>query len=142
VAQLSDLADQPIHATPLYSIAGNLVIAVLLIRLRILGAPDPLVLGGYLMASGIARFVEESYRAEPQTMIVGGLRLYQWLAILSLVAGVLCTLLPAEPRAAGFATPTATLLGAAFGMALVTGFAMGVDFPGSNRRFSRLAAAD
>lgn len=114
VTQLSDLAGQPIHATPLYSIAGNLVIGGLLIRLRILGAPDPLVLGGYLMASGIARFVEESYRAEPQTMIVGGLRLYQWLAVGSLVAGMLCTLLPAAPRAPGFATPTATLLGAVF----------------------------
>lgn len=142
VTQLSDLAGRPIHATPLYSIAGNLIIALLLIRLRFLGAPDPLVLGGYLMASGIARFVEESYRAEPQTMIVGGLRLYQWLAIGSLLAGILCTLLPAEPRAPGFAMPTATLLGAAVGMALLTGFMMGVDFPGSNRRFSRLAAAD
>ncbi len=142
VTQLSDLAGRPIHATPLYSIAGNLIIAVLLIRLRILGAPDPLVLGGYLMASGIARFVEESYRAEPQTKIVGGLRLYQWLAIGSLLAGILCTLLPAEPRAPGFATPTATLLGAAVGMALLAGVMMGVDFPRSNRRFSRLAPAD
>lgn len=142
VTQLSDLAGRPIHATPLYSIAGNLILAGLLIRLRILGAPDPLVLGGYLMASGIARFVEESYRAEPQTMIVGGLRLYQWLAIGSLLAGILCTLLPAEPRAPGFAAPTATLLGAAVGMALLTGVMMGVDFPGSNRRFSRLAPAD
>ena len=136
------MAGQPIHATPLYSIAGNLVIGGLLIRLRILGTPDPLVLGGYLMASGIARFVEESYRAEPQTMIVGGLRLYQWLAVGSLVAGMLCTLLPAAPRAPGFATPTATLLGAAAGMALLTGVMMGVDFPESSRRFSRLAAAD
>lgn len=142
VTQLSDLAGRPIHATPLYSIAGNLVIAALLIRLRILGAPDSLILGGYLMASGVARFVEESYRAEPQTMIVGGLRLYQWLAIGSLLAGILCTLLPAEPRAPGFAAPTATLLVAAAGMALLTGFMMGVDFPGSNRRFSRLASAD
>lgn len=142
VTQLSDLAGRPIHATPLYSIAGNLIIAVLLIRLRTLGAPDPLVLGGYLMASGIARFVEESYRAEPQTLIVGGLRLYQWLAIGSLLAGILCTLLPAESRAPGFAAPTAALLGAAIGMALLTGFMMGVDFPDSNRRFSRLAPAD
>jgi hypothetical protein len=142
VTQLSDLAGQPIHATPLYSIAGNLVIGILLIRLRILGAPDPLVLGGYLMASGLARFVEESYRAEPQTPIVGGLRLYQWLAVASLVAGMLSTLLPAAPRAAGFATPTLPLLGAAVAMALVTGFMMGVDFPRSNRRFARLAAAD
>ena len=31
---------------------------------------------------------------------------------------------------------------AALVLALVTGFAMGVDFPRSNRRFSRLAPAD
>jgi protein-S-isoprenylcysteine O-methyltransferase Ste14 len=142
VTQLPDLAGRPIHATPLYSIAANLVIGVLLVRLRVLGAPDPFVLGGYLMASGIARFVEESYRAEPQTKTMGGLRIYQWLAIGSLVAGILCTLLPAEARAPGFATPAASLVGAAIGIALLTWFLMGVDFPGSNRRFSRLAPAD
>jgi hypothetical protein len=57
VTRLSDLAGRPIHATPLYSIAGNVIIGLLLIRLRILGAPDPLLLGGYLMAGGIAWFV-------------------------------------------------------------------------------------
>lgn len=87
----------------------------------------------------MARFVEESYRAEPHTLIVGGLRLYQWLAIGSLLAGILRTLLPAEPRAPGLAAPTAARLGAAIGMTLLTGFMMGVDFPDSNRRFSRLA---
>jgi protein-S-isoprenylcysteine O-methyltransferase Ste14 len=142
VTQLSDLAGRPVHATPLYSIAGNLLIGVLLVRLRVLGAPDPLVLGGYLMASGIARFVEESYRAEPQTMIVGGLRVYQWLAIASVVTGACCTLLPATPRAGGFAMPTGALVTAALGMAILAGLLMGVDVPDSNRRFSRLAAAD
>lgn len=45
------------------------------------------------------------------------------------------------PVAPGFAGFGAALVAAALVMALVTGFAMGVDFPGSNRRFSRLAAA-
>ena len=48
------------------------------------GAEQP---AARLTASGMARFVEESYRAEPQTLIVGGLRLYQWLAIGSLRRG-------------------------------------------------------
>jgi protein-S-isoprenylcysteine O-methyltransferase Ste14 len=142
VTQLSDLAGRPIHATPLYSIAANLVIGVLLVRLRVLGAPDPLVLGGYLMASGITRFVEESYRAEPQTRVVGGLRIYQWMAIGSLLAGVLSTLLPVEARAPGFVVPSAALLGSALGMALLAWFMMGVDFPASSRRFARLAPVD
>lgn len=142
VTRIAGLAGKPLHPTPLYSIGSNLVIGVLLVRLRVLGAPDPLVLGGYLMMSGVARFVEESYRAEPQTPIVGGLRLYQWLAIGSLLAGACCTLLPAGSHPAGFATPTPALLWAAVAMAGVAGLLMGVDFPGSNKRFSRLATAD
>jgi hypothetical protein len=51
-------------------------------------------------------------------------------------------MLPAVPRAAGLATPSAALVGAAAGMALLAGLAMGVDLPGSNRRFSQLAPAD
>jgi len=142
VTQLAGLAGVPIHATPLYSIAGNLVIGVLLARARILAVPDSLVLGLYLLASGLARFVEESYRAEPQTPTIARLPIYQWLAIGSVVAGALCTLLPASARSAGFASPSPTLLMAALAMAAVTGFAMGVDFPRSNRRFSRLAPSD
>lgn len=142
VTQLAHLAGVPIHPTPLYSIAGNVVIGVVLIRLRTLAAPDSLVLGLYLILSGIARFVEESYRAEPQTLIVRGLRLYQWLAILSLVFGAVCTTLPAGAPPIGFTAPSPTLLWSALAMALLAGFAMGVDFPGSNRRFSRLAPAD
>ncbi|MBL8960223.1 MAG: prolipoprotein diacylglyceryl transferase, partial [Gemmatimonadetes bacterium] len=139
---LPDLAGRPVHPTPLYSIAANLILAALLARLRILGASDAITIGVFLMGGGMARFVEESFRAEPQTVSWGGLRVYQWLAIASLLAGILCTLLPGGPRAPGFALPTPTLLATAAGMALLTGLLMGVDFPGSNRRFSRLAPAD
>ena len=51
-------------------------------------------------------------------------------------------MLPSASRAAGFAPPTPALVAAAIGMALVTGVLLGVDFPTSNRRFSRLADAD
>jgi protein-S-isoprenylcysteine O-methyltransferase Ste14 len=142
VTQLANLAGIPIHATPLYSIAGNLIIGVLLVRLRVLAAPDSLVVGVYLMLSGIARFVEESFRAEPQTPTIAGLHSYQWLAIACLLAGMLSTAIPAGPGPAGFDAPAPPLLWAALAMALITGFAMGVDFPASNRRFSRLAAGD
>jgi prolipoprotein diacylglyceryltransferase len=142
VSHLANLANVPIYPTPLVSIAGNLVIGVLLIRLRTLAAPDSLVLGVYFMLSGCARFVEESYRGEPQTPVVGGLRVYQWFAIGSLLAGILCTMFPMPPAAAGFSRPSAALIGWAAVMFVVFAAAMGLDFPGSNRRFSRLAAAD
>ena len=142
VTHIAGLANQPLHPTPLYSMATNLVIGAALLRLRALGAADVLVLGLYLILSGIARFVEESYRAEPQTRIIAGLHLYQWLALVQAAAGIVTTTLPATPRAAGFAAPTPLLLASAVVMALLFGAALGVDFPRSNRPYSRLADAD
>jgi len=142
VTQHAHLAGVPIHATPLYSIAGNLLIIAILLRLRVLGAADVLIVGSYFMLGGLFRFVEESYRAEPQTPIVRGLHIYHWVAIASLVGGILVTALGPRTTSVGFTPPWPGLLAAAFGMALLFGFAMGVDFPGSDRRYSRLAAAD
>jgi hypothetical protein len=142
VTQLANLAGVPIHATPLYSILGNVVLGLLMARLRVVGAPDGFVLGAYLMLAGIARFVEESFRAEPQTPRVAGMAVYQWFAIVSLGGGMIVSVVPSLPRAGGFAMPTAGLVLGAFGIACLAGFAMGVDFPSSNARFSRLAEAD
>lgn len=142
VTHLAHLTDVPIYPTPLYSIAGNLVIALILVRLRTLASPDTLLLGVYFMLSGCARFVEESYRGEPQTQLVGGLRIYQWFAVGTLLAGILCTMIPVTPSQAGFSPPTLALLGWGVVMFGVFAAAMGLDFPGSNRRFSRLASAD
>lgn len=142
VTQIAHLAAVPLHPTPLYSIAGNVAIGLILMRLRVLGAADVLVLGLYLILSGIARFVEESYRAEPQTRVIAGLHIYQWLAIGQTLAGIVTTTLPYAPRAGGFAPPSLLLAAGAAAMALLAGAALGVDFPRSNRRFSRLADAD
>jgi len=141
VKQLANLADTPIHPTPLYSIGANLIIGVVLLRLRSLAAADSLIVAVYLILGGVARFVEESLRGEPQTPIVGGLRVYQWLAAGSVLAGAAVSVLPTGPGQSGVASPDLRLALAAVGMALVSGFAMGVDFPASSRRFSRLAAA-
>jgi FtsH-binding integral membrane protein len=86
--------------------------------------------------------VEESYRGEPQTPLVAGLRIYQWFAVGTLVAGIGCTMVTMPPSQAGFSAPTPALLGWAVVMFGVFAAAMGLDFPGSNRRFSRLASAD
>lgn len=142
VTQLANLANVPIHATPLYSIASNVVTGIVLLRLRSLGASDSLLVGAYLILSAVARFVEESFRAEPQTPIIAGLHSYQWIALASMVAGIACTTIPHDTASVSFARPGTALLSCAAAMALVTGFAMGVDFPQSNARFSRLAASD
>lgn len=142
VTQIANLAGTPLHATPVYSILANSVTGVLLLRLWTAGAAPALVFGVYMMLNAAARFVEESYRAEPQTPVVGRLHVYHWFALAAFSIGAVATTLggmpPAEPFGGG---GTGTLIGALVFGALA-GFAMGVDFPRSDRRFSRLAAVD
>lgn len=142
VTQIAGLGGRSIHATPLYSIAGNIIIGVILLRLRYLGAADVLLAGVYLILSGLARFVEEGYREEPQTPVIAGLHSYQWLAVVSLGVGMWITTLPPASATVGLAAPSWRVVWGALVAAAVTGVAMGVDFPESDRRFSRLAPAD
>jgi hypothetical protein len=97
-----------------------------------------MISGLYLILTGLGRFVEEAYRGEPQTRIFAGLRIYQWLGILSVLAGAGLTACRTQPagEAVHISLPI-LLIGILFGVA--TTFALGVDFPSSNRRFSRLA---
>ena len=138
VVRLSALAGTPIHPTPLYSILWNVVIAVVMARLWLLQAHISMVVGVYLILGGMGRFVEESYRGEPQTRILAGLRLYQWLAVASVLLGVFLTMIPTAPAPVESnlnwgAAVAATCFG------LLACIALGVDFPESNRRFARLA---
>jgi hypothetical protein len=109
--------------------------------LRTLNTPDVLVAGVYLILSSCARFVEESYRGEPQTPIVAGLHVYQWFAVATLLAGVAVTMVPVAAAGAWHA-PSSSLVAGALVMGVIYAAAMGLDFPGSSRRFSRLAPAD
>ena len=132
----------PLHPNPLYSILANLVIGLLLLRLWTLGASEGVIVGCYLMLAGIGRFVEEAYRGEPQTPVRWGLRLYQWLSVLLLLIGAAVTATARAPvPEAGPLLHAPTVLFAGF-FALACLFAMGVDFPRSNRRFARLAPVD
>jgi hypothetical protein len=142
VAQIAGLAGIPLHPTPLYSILANLVIGVLLARLWSLSVPPTFVVGMYLLLNGLARFVEESYRAEPQTPVIRGLHIYHWLAIACVLAGIVLSGIESAAPANLFHAPSVQLLSCALGLGICAGFAMGVDFPSSNRRFSRLAAAE
>ncbi len=138
VVRLSTLGGVPIHPTALYSILWNGVTAIVLGRVWASGWPLHAIGGLYLVLGGIGRFVEEAYRGEPQTPIHFGLRLYQWVAIASVLAGIACMSLGSSAAAP---SPTWTLhsLPAAITLGLVVGAALGIDFPGSKRRFSRLA---
>ena len=138
VCRLAELGGTPLHATPLYSILWNVPVAMATGRLWSLHTPMHVIGGVCLILSGLGRFVEEAYRGEPQTPIVGGLRLYQWLAIGSVVAGALVTALGHSAPAAGAGGSTWLTWsgGAVFGV--LFWFALGVDFPDSDRRFARL----
>jgi hypothetical protein len=106
-------------------------------RLWMLAAPLHLISGIYFMLTGLGRFVEEAWRGEPQTPVLMGLRLYQWAAVASLICGALMTAIGHSAPAPVPRFAWDTLLPAAvFGLAVSV--AMGVDFPNSNRRFSRL----
>ncbi len=104
--------------------------------LALFHAPLSLIAGLYLILGGLGRFVEEAYRGEPQTPIFGRLRLYQWIAIGTVLAGIAITTLPSGPAPAPQFYWGLLIPAACFGLA--TAFAMGVDFPESNRRFARL----
>ena len=137
VCRLAGLSNTPIHPTPLYSIIWNVFVGITLARLWSLHASIPLIVGLYLVLNGLGRFVEESYRGEPQTPIVGGLRLYQWTAVASVVVGAVLTTVSTSSVIPDWQFSW-TAVAAAAGFGLVTWFALGVDFPGSNRRFARL----
>ena len=98
---------------------------------------SPFIFGLYLILTGIGRFVEEAYRGEVQTPILKGLRLYQWTAILSVFIGIIMTLIDIDSAAILSNVGWETILSATIG-GLFTTFAMGIDFPYSNARFSRL----
>jgi hypothetical protein len=139
VVALSGLGGQPIHATQLYSIAGNVVIGLLLLRLWFVAAPIWFIGGAYLVLAGLARFMEEAYRGEPQTILLAGLPIYQYLALTSVLVGVGLTMLGAAPSPTPSTLADPGLLAAAVVAGLVYWLAMGVDFPESNRRFARLS---
>jgi protein-S-isoprenylcysteine O-methyltransferase Ste14 len=139
VTYLAGLRGVPLHPTPLYSMLANAVTWVILLRLWSLDAPLSLIAGAYFMLTGVARFVEESYRGEPQTPVVGGLRIYQWLAILSLVAGAVLTTLPSGAAPGLPSMLDVRVLVGALGFGTACGLAMGADFPSATGRYTRLA---
>jgi protein-S-isoprenylcysteine O-methyltransferase Ste14 len=137
VVRLASLGGVPLHPTPLYSMIWMAFVGVGLLRLWMIHAPLEFIAGAYFVLVGLGRFVEEHLRGEPQTHVIAGLRLYQWLAILFVAGGALLTTLGATP--APVLPPfdvRIAYVAIAFGVAYYVAY--GVDFPASNRRFARL----
>ncbi len=135
--RLSALFGVPLHPTALYSLLWMIFVGLVLIRLWAIAAPLQFIAGTYFVLVGLGRFVEEHFRGEPQTLVIAGLRLYQWLAIAFVVGGAVVTILgptpaPAVPPFELHVLPIAVVVG------VICYVAYGVDFPGSSRRFSRL----
>jgi len=137
VCNISGLKGELIHPTQLYSILWLFFIGIFLFTLWIHSCSPPLVFGLYLILTSIGRFVEEAYRGEVQTPIFGGLHLYQWTAIIALITGIFLTTTQIETTVINAGFNWASVWVAAIGGFFVF-FAMGVDFPYSNARFSRL----
>lgn len=137
VCGLSELKGELLHPTPLYAIIWLFLIGLILLSLWFREVSYPMIFGLYLILSGIGRFVEEAYRGEIQTPIIFGLRLYQWTAILSVIVGMIMTVINVT-REEIEPIYEIDIIYAALTLGMFTFFAMGVDFPKSNLRFSRL----
>ncbi|NUO82835.1 prolipoprotein diacylglyceryl transferase [candidate division KSB1 bacterium] len=137
VVRLAHLKGVPLHATQVYSILTNLFSTIILLKLWFTDMPLPFVIGVCFLLNGLSRFVEEAYRGEPQTLIICGLRLYQWLALLGIILGAFLTTIhySASHERVQFNSQIFLIAGAG---GLLAMFLTGVDFPRSNRRFSRL----
>lgn len=137
VCGISGLKGEYLHPTQLYSILWLFVIGFIFFALWKNKTPPSFLLGLYLLLSGVGRFVEEAFRGEVQTPIVKSLRLYQWTAIITVILGIGFTMVPSEPILLSGSFSWEIFAAAAIG-GLFTIFAMGIDFPNSNARFSRL----
>ncbi len=94
VLKIAGLKGIYIHPTQLYSIFCNFLTGLFLFRLYRLQISVAFITGIYFIMNGLARFVEEALRGEPQTVYWNGLRLYQWIAFLSILAGACISSVP------------------------------------------------
>lgn len=137
VVKLAEMRGEFLHPTPVYSILTNLVTGLFLLKLWFAQASLPLIIGMCFILNSLGRFVEEALRGEPQTPIYGGLRLYQWIAAAGVIVGAYLSTVSYQAVLPAAGMSSQTLLAAVAGGIIAIGLT-GVDFPLSNRRFSRL----
>ena len=96
VCGISGLKGEYLHLTPLYSILWLIMVGFVLLTLWNNGFTPVFIFVLHLILTDIGRFVEEGYRGEVQTLILKGLRLYQWIGVLTLFLGIFITTLQVE----------------------------------------------
>jgi protein-S-isoprenylcysteine O-methyltransferase Ste14 len=139
VCKISGMHGKLIHNTQVYSMFANILIFLFLLRLWFGNAPSEMLTGLYLIFAGATRFVEEAYRGEVQTKKIQGLKFYQWLSIVSVVAGITLTVLPQVTALSFNPFFDLNLLFTTIIAGFTWAFAMGMDFPRASFRFSRLS---
>lgn len=136
VNKIAGWAGKNLYPTQFYSIASNFLTFFLLFRLVSLEMPASFVAGMYLIFNGSFRFVEESLRGEPQTEYFMQMRVYQWFALVSVIIGIALTCIESTPLPIGNFDFKLVIHSIFYGFIIL--FAYGIDFPESNKRFSRL----
>lgn len=136
VNKIAGWAGKNLYPTQFYSIASNFLTFFLLFRLVSLEMPASFVAGMYLIFNGSFRFVEESLRGEPQTEYFMQMRVYQWFALVSVIVGIVLTCIESTPLPIGNFDFKLVIHSIFYGFIIL--FAYGIDFPESNKRFSRL----
>lgn len=137
VNNISGLKGELLHPTQLYSIIWLFFTGIILFTLWLNHISNPFIFGLYLVLTSLGRFVEEAYRGEAQTIVIKGLRLYQWIAVFVCLTGMIISTIKVDPVVINPVFSWESILYSAIG-GLFVFIAMGVDFPYSNARFSRL----
>jgi hypothetical protein len=140
VVVLSGLKGEYLLNTQLYSILFNVLLGLLLWGMWLTQNMNcSFIIGQYIILTGIERFAEDAYRREKQTRMRKGLRENQWIAIGALISGVIITLLPSTLPSQCVGSFDLAFLATVLIGGLLTAFAMSMDFPKSQVRFSRLS---
>jgi phosphatidylglycerol:prolipoprotein diacylglycerol transferase len=139
VYSLSKLKNTPIHITAGYSIFANMVIGMFLWRLWYSNVSLCLIVSLYFILIGLSRFVEENFRGEIQTPIYLKLKIYQWMSILFVLIGIGISLMPFDDQIRLKLIWKGEYIIPSIIFAVISAFAMGMDFPESKKRFSKLS---
>jgi protein-S-isoprenylcysteine O-methyltransferase Ste14 len=139
VCSISQIKNTYIHITPVYSILANILIGIFLWRLWYSNVSLYLIVSLYFILIGLSRFVEEAFRGEIQTPIYYKLNIYQWMSILFVIIGIVISMIPPDDHIRLKFIWKYQYLIASIGFGCIATFAMGVDFPESNIRFSKLS---
>jgi membrane-associated phospholipid phosphatase/protein-S-isoprenylcysteine O-methyltransferase Ste14 len=123
-----------LHQAQLYSIVINIVTGLVLIRLFNIGVPSSFIVGICLILQGTGRFVEESFREETRMPYWAGIKISQWIAILSVLSGIIFTTIP--NTAVLVFQPNFLSLILATGIGILVTVLFGVDIAESNRHLA------